>query len=117
MRAIAFSIIGLLAVGTSLAQAHEGEPHDGGYPGGSYGSYPGRVPSYGYYGNGGHDAAPHWHETTTPFGRFSWYGTGRHDFQPHEHRVTPYRYESDSDGPFWRTRSFHSPRPSRYLPW
>jgi len=117
MRAIAFAIVGLLGIGTTLAQAHEGQPHGGGPPGGNQGGSYGRVPSYGYFGNGGHDTVPHWHETTTPFGRFSWYGTGRHDYQPHEHRVTPYSYESYSSGPFGRTRSFHSPKPYRYMPW
>src|SRR5919112_5723147 len=95
MRVIAFAIVGLLGIGTTLAQAHEGESHGGGspasgYPSGNYGGPYGRSPSYGYYGNGGHDAVPNWHETTTRNGRLYWYGTGRHDYQPHEHRVTPY---------------------------
>src|SRR4051794_39241930 len=83
--------IGGLAVGTSSARA-QGFGY-GGYPGTYYGSgayygagsyygsggyYGGGygIPSFNYYGNGGHDLQPHWHTTQTPFGSFGWYGNG-----------------------------------------
>ena len=42
----------------------------------------------GYFGNGGHDVTPHWHQTQTPYGPTYWYGMGSHDFRPH------YRHDS-----------------------
>lgn len=114
-----------LAIGTSSAKAqghdHGGHHQQGGYNGGGYGGgyYGGGygVPSYGYYGNGGHDAAPHWHNTQTPFGSFSYYGTGRHDYRPHPHTVTPYGITSYSGGRFRSTQSYSPPTPYYYSPW
>jgi len=105
-----------LAPGTSEAKAqgygyggHPGGHHDGGHHGGGY-----VAPGYGYYGQGGHDFAPHWHTKRTPFGTFEWYGNGRHDFRPHGHSVTPYGIESYNS---WRTRSYSPPTPYVYRPW
>lgn len=128
--------IGSLTLGTSEAKAdgdghgdhHQGGGHHGGgynqgggYYGGGYGqggsSYGGggyRVPSYGYYGNGGHDLQPHWHNKRTPFGSVQWYGNGRHDLRPHGHTVTPYGIESYNSR---RTRSYSPPTPYGYRPW
>jgi len=86
----------------------------GGY-GGGYGGY--GVPSYSYYGNGGHDTVPHTHTTQTPIGSFNWYGAGAHDYQPHGHTQTPYGVQSYSGGPFTRTTSYASPTPYIYRPW
>ncbi|RUL87024.1 hypothetical protein [Tautonia sociabilis] len=113
--------IGGLALGTSEATAqgygYGGYPgyyqHGGGYHGGHHGGVYG-VPAYGYYGQGGHDFAPHWHTRRTPFGGFGWYGTGRHDYRPHGHTVTPYGIESYNS---WRTRSYSPPTPYVYYPW
>jgi hypothetical protein len=127
-------LAGMIAVGSALglgsspAKAHEpvtgGGPGVGGYPGGGYGGggYPGGayggggygVPGYSYYGNGGHDAVPHWHTKRTPFGTFEYFGTGRHDFRPHQHTVTPYGIESHNSP---RTRSYSPPTPYIYRPW
>ena len=74
-------------------------------------------PRYRYYGNGGHDFRPHWHDTYTPFGTFSWYGTGAHDYRPHGHVRTPWSYESYSRTPWGVTRSYHPTSPYYYSPW
>ncbi len=89
---------------------HQGGGHQGGgYQGGGYG-----VPSYNYYGNGGHDFQPHWHTKRTPFGSFQYYGNGRHDLRPHGHTVTPYGIESYNSR---RTRSYSPPTPYGFQPW
>jgi len=91
-----------------------------GYDGGGYGGggYGGGVPTYNYYGNGGHDAVPHMHTTETPIGTFGWYGLGAHDFRPHNHTETPYGIQSHHDDePFTRTQSYAPPTPYIYRPW
>lgn len=106
---------GLLSVGTSLANA-QGYGYGGGYPGGySGGGY--AVPSYNYYGNGGHDFQPHMHTRQTPFGSYSYYGMGRHDFRPHDHVETPYGITGYSNGRFASTQSYSPPSPYIYWPW
>ena len=100
--------IGGLALGGAEAKA-DGYGHGGDHHGGGYG-----VPSYGYYGNGGHDLQPHWHTKRTPFGNFQYFGNGRHDLRPHGHTVTPYGIESYNSR---RTRSYSPPTPYGYLPW
>ncbi len=92
----------------------------GGYYGGGGGYYGGggyRVPSYSYYGNGGHDYQPHLHTRQTPFGGSSYYGLGRHDFGPHGHVQTPYGITSYSNGFFGNTQSYSPPAPYIYQPW
>jgi hypothetical protein len=119
------AIGGLVGLGTSTAKAQgHGDHHDGGHGdhhGGGYGGQYGGgygggygVPSYNYYGNGGHDAQPHWHTRQTPYGSYSYYGLGRHDFRPHGHTVTPYGIESYNGR---RTRSYSPPTPYTYRPW
>jgi hypothetical protein len=103
------TIGGGLGIGTSSAKA-QGYGYGGN--GGGYG-----VPSSSYYGNGGHDAVPHWHTTQTPIGGFSWYGTGRHDYAPHVHTQTPYGITGYSGGFFNRTQSYAPPTPYIYQPW
>ena len=98
-------------IATPSAKAHD-PGYGGGYPGYGVPSYP--VPSYPYYGNGGHDLAPHWHTRQTPFGPVQWFGNGRHDLRPHGHTVTPYGIESHNS---WRTRSYSPPTPYGYRPW
>lgn len=62
----------------------------------------------GYYGNGPHDLAPHWHKTYTPFGSVYWYGNGPHDLMPHSHRVNPWGgVRSYSYTPFGPTKSYN----------
>ncbi len=62
----------------------------------------------GYFGNGPHDAVPHWHKTLTPFGPLYWYGNGPHDFVPHAHRVSPWGgVRSYSYTPFGPTKSYN----------
>jgi hypothetical protein len=90
---------------------------NGGYSNGGYSNGGYAVPTYQYYGNGGHDAAPHLHNTQTPIGNFSYYGTGRHDYRPHAHTQTPYGVTSYSGGPFIRTQSYAPPTPYYYRPW
>jgi hypothetical protein len=117
-------LAGMIAVGSAFglgsasAKAHEpvpgAGPAFGGYPGGGYGGGGYGVPGYSYYGNGGHDAAPHWHTKQTPFGTFQYFGTGRHDFRPHQHTVTPNGIESYNSP---RTRSYSPPSPYIYRPW
>lgn len=116
---------GLLAFGTTSAQAQGYGGYGQGYAGGGYGpSYGGGgyrggygVPSYNYYGNGGHDAAPHMHTKQTPFGTYSYYGVGRHDFRPHGHTETPYGITSYNGGRFSNTQSYSPPTPYIYRPW
>jgi hypothetical protein len=93
---------GFLAFGTNPAKAQV-YVVGGGYP----------VPSYNYYGNGGHDFQPHWHTTQTPFSSYSYYGLGRHDFRPHAHTETPYGITSYNGGFYSNTQS-HAP-PSPYV--
>lgn len=112
--ALASSVaFGLLASSSSSAKAHDGghgsAAPSGGYSGGGYG-----IPSYGYYGNGGHDLQPHRHTRQTPFGTRSWSGNGAHDLRPHGHTVTPYGIESYNGR---RTRSYSPPTPYIYRPW
>lgn len=95
----------------SSSQAHGPYGPAYGYPG----YYP--PPVTGYYGNGGHDFVPHWHQTATPFGTFTWFGNGPHDYLPHQHVQTPYSYEGYSVRPFRFTRSIYSPYPYTYAPW
>ncbi len=127
-----FVLAGVLGIGSALgfgassakAQGfgYGGDPggyYGGGYGGGGYygGGYYGGgygVPSYSYYGNGGHDLQPHWHTKRTPFGSFQYYGNGRHDLRPHGHTVTPYGIESYNGR---RTRSYSPPTPYGYRPW
>lgn len=122
-------VIGGLGIGTSSAKAqgigyggYPGGYNGGGYGGGDYGGggyYGGvyGVPGFSYYGNGGHDAAPHWHTTQTPIGSFSWYGNGLHDFRPHAHTETPYGITGYSPGFFSNTQSYSPPTPYIYRPW
>ena len=106
-------VFGRGAYGGGYRGGHDGGGHGGvGYGGGGYG-----VPSYNYYGNGGHDAQPHWHTRQTPFGGFSYYGQGRHDFRPHGHTETPYGITSYNGGFFSNTQSYSPPTPYGYLPW
>jgi hypothetical protein len=64
--------------------------------------------SYAGYGNGPHDAAPHWHRTDTPFGSVYWYGNGPHDYLPHQHSVSPWGgVRSYSMTPFGPTTSYN----------
>ncbi|MBX6316727.1 MAG: hypothetical protein IRY99_28010, partial [Isosphaeraceae bacterium] len=96
------------------AQAHDGF----GYPGPGYGygyGYPGFYQRY--YGNGGHDAAPHWHISRTPVGTFVWYGNGPHDYRPHEHVRTPFGYRGYSVSPFGVTESIYPSTPYTWMPW
>jgi hypothetical protein len=121
------AIGGILGLGTSLARAQGygdypgggyggyGGGYDGGYGGGYDGGY--GVPSYSYYGNGGHDFQPHWHTTQTPIGSFSWYGNGAHDYRPHIHNQTPYGITSYSSGLFQQTQSYSPPTPYTFMPW
>ncbi len=118
-----------LGFGASLAKAqgfgyggYPGGYYGGGYGGGGYygGGYYGggySVPSYSYYGNGGHDAAPHGHTRQGLFGSSSYYGTGRHDFRPHGHVQTPYGITGYSNGLFNSTQSYSPPRPYGHHPW
>lgn len=87
------------------------------YGGGYYGGYPGGYQQY--FGNGGHDARPHWHNESTPFGSFSWYGNGPHDLQPHEHVRSPYGgYRGYTPNPFGGvTESVYPSTPYTYMPW
>jgi hypothetical protein len=120
------ALAGILALGgpwglgTSSARAQGfgyGGYSGGGYYGGGYGGL-GYSPTYQYYGNGGHDAVPHWHNTYTPFGTVTWFGSGAHDFQPHEHTVSPYGgYRGYSAGPFGITESIYQSTPYIYMPW
>ena len=129
---------GLLGFGSTTARAHDGDGYSGGYggyAGGGYGGYAGG--GYGgirrgysgggyypggyqqYYGNGGHDTQPHWHNESTPFGSFSWYGNGPHDTQPHEHVRSPYGgYRGYTPNPFGGvTESVYPSTPYTYMPW
>lgn len=83
------------------------------YYGGGY-----AAPNFNYYGNGGHDAAPHWHTTRGPYGAFQWFGSGAHDAQPHEHVASPYGgHRSYSVGPYGVTESYYPSTPYTYMPW
>ena len=107
-------MIGGLVLGTPSAKA-QGFGYGGyqqGHHGGGY-----SVPSYSYYGNGGHDAAPHGHASQGLFGSSSYYGTGRHDFGPHGHVQTPYGVTGYSNGLFNSTQSYSPPQPYGYRPW
>jgi hypothetical protein len=64
-----------------------------------------------YYGNGGHDVTPHWHQTLTPYGPAYWYGMGSHDFRPHRHSYGWDGYRGYSMTPWGPTTSYHSPSP------
>ena len=118
------TLASLLAIGSSLglgtstanAQGFGHRHHGGGYAGGYSGSGYG-VPSYSYYGNGGHDLAPHAHTVQTPIGSYSYYGTGAHDYRPHDHTVTPYGVTGYSNGFFRSTQSYSPPAPYGYQPW
>ena len=112
----------LLGLGASSAKAqgyghgHHGGGYRGGYGGGGYGGgY--AVPSYSYYGNGGHDFQPHGHNVQTPFGGYSYYGNGDHDYRPHVNTVTPYGVTGYSNGLFRSTQSYSPPSPYGYQPW
>ncbi len=117
-------MIGGLVLGTPSAKAqgfgyggYQQGQHGGGYGGGGYygGGY--SVPSYSYYGNGGHDVAPHGHTRQGLFGSSSYYGTGRHDYRPHGHVQTPYGITGYSNGFFNSTQSYSPPVPYGYQPW
>ncbi len=115
-------MIGGLVLGSPSAKAqgfgyggHQQGHHGGGYSGGYGGGY--NVPSYSYYGNGGHDAAPHGHTSQGLFGGSSYYGTARHDYRPHGHVQTPYGVTGYSNGLFNSTQSYSSPRPYGHQPW
>jgi hypothetical protein len=96
---------GLPGLATAPARAHD------------FGN-PGAGPGYRYYGNGGHDAVPHWHNTYTPFGAVPWFGVGAHDFRPHEHTVSPAGgYRGYSATPFGLTESIYPSTPYTYMPW
>ena len=60
MRSLVLAAVGAAAL--TLAAASTASAHP---PGG---------PQPGYYGNGNHDAQPHWHKTYTPHGPTMWYG-------------------------------------------
>lgn len=105
-----FTIGSVLGFGTSSAKAqgfgyggHHG--HRGGYG----------VPASSYYGNGGHDFAPHGHTVQTPLGGYSYYGNGAHDYRPHLNVQTPYGIQGYSNGFFRSTQSYSPPVP--YQPW
>jgi hypothetical protein len=108
------AVLGLAALGLAAgAPAHAHGPYGPGY---GYSGFS-AAPAFGYYGNGGHDFMPHWHQTTTPFGTFSWYGNGPHDYLPHQHIRTPYSYQGFSATPFGYTQSFYPTTPYYYAPW
>lgn len=107
--ACAAIMFGSLSLGANEARAQWG------FGGPSYGWNGGGFRSY--YGNGGHDFVPHWHQTQTPFGSYSWYGLGGHDFQPHVHTQTPYSYQGYSFSPWGATQSYYSPSPYYFSPW
>ncbi len=117
-------MIGGLVLGSPSAKAqgfghgnYQQGHHSGGYGGGGFygGGY--SVPSYSYYGNGAHDAAPHGHTRQGLFGSSSYYGTGRHDYRPHGHVQTPYGITGYSNGFFKSTQSYSPPVPYGYQPW
>lgn len=84
--------LGLAALGFGAASTASAHP-------------PGRP---GYYGNGPHDLAPHWHKTYTPYGAVTWYGNGPHDLMPHNHSVGPFGgVRSYSVTPFGLTKSYN----------
>ncbi len=63
---------------------------------------------YAGYGNGGHDLAPHGHQTYTPFGSMSYYGNGFHDLRQHGHSVSPFGgVNSYGYTPFGPTTSYN----------
>lgn len=104
----------LFAAAVALGLAAPG-PASAHPPGGHHGGHP---QSGRYFGNGPHDAAPHWHKSLTPYGPIRWYGNGPHDVIPHRHRVTPWGgvtgYAPDPLGP---TKSYNGfPRPFGYTP-
>ena len=113
----------VLGLGSSSAKAqgfghhHHGGGYRGGYSRGYGGGYYGggyAVPSYSYYGNGGHDYQPHGHTAQTPYGGYSYYGNGAHDFVPHGHVQTPYGITGYNGG-YPYTQSYSPPTP--YMPW
>ncbi|HXG12451.1 MAG TPA: hypothetical protein VNK04_22025 [Gemmataceae bacterium] len=104
----------LLGLAPSSAEAH-GPRGRFGRPSIRY-YYPGYFGGY-YFGRGGHDVVPHWHQTYTPFGSFSWYGLGPHDFVPHAHTYDPFSYRGYSYTPWSYTESYYSPYPYYYAPW
>lgn len=110
---------GLLALGTTpaKAQGYGGGYYGGGHGGGGHGGGGHGVPSYSYYGNGGHDFSPHMHSVQTPIGGFSYYGMGAHDFRPHGHTQTPYGITGYNGGFFSNTQSYSPPSPYTYQPW
>ena len=94
MRSLVLAAFG--AAGLSLAAASTASAHP---PGG---------PQPGYYGNGNHDAQPHWHKTYTPYGPTMWYGNGQHDFVPHDHSVSPWGgVRSYGYTPYGPTKSYN----------
>ncbi|GAC1472061.1 MAG: hypothetical protein NVSMB9_18880 [Isosphaeraceae bacterium] len=108
---------GLLSFGAARVQAQGyGGYYGPGYGGGGYGGGYG-VPSYNYYGNGGHDTQPHMHVRRGLFGTSAYYGLGRHDFRPHGHTQTPYGITSHNGGVFSNTHSDSPPTPYGYRPW
>ena len=112
------ALAGLLGLGSVLGLgASPVKADDFGGGGGYYGGGGYRVPSYSYYGNGGHDYQPHLHTRQTPFGGSSYYGLGRHDFRPHGHVQTPYGITSYSNGFLGNTQSYSPPAPYIYQPW
>lgn len=134
MRTIALAGVlatGLLAFGAAPARAQGfggscgGRYYGRGIAPGGYGpaygmGYRGSLNGYQqYYGNGGHDTQPHWHNESTPSGSFSWYGNGPHDLQPHEHVRSPYGgYRGYTPNPFGGvTESVYPSTPYTYMPW
>ena len=122
LRAVA--VLGVMILGsvfgTPSAKAQGFGHHHHGYSGGYGGGYSGGgygVPSYGYYGNGGHDFAPHGHTVQTPIGGYSYYGNGAHDYRPHLNVQTPYGVMGYSGGFFSNTQSYSPPTPYGYQPW
>ena len=105
------ALVGGMVVSPGIAQA---DPWHGSF-GYTYSPY---WSGYGsYYGRGGHDVVPHWHDTYTPFGSVRWYGRGSHDFRPHAHGYTPFSYEGLSASPWGVTRSYYPRYPYYYAPW
>ena len=95
-------------VGGVQPDAAQADGYHHGHYGGGFGSY---------YGRGGHDVQPHWHDTYTPFGRYQWYGRGSHDYRPHHHTYGPDHYEGHSYSPWGYTRSYYPRYPYYYAPW
>jgi hypothetical protein len=111
------AIVGLVTLGgigtmSNVASAQGFGGYGGGYVGGVGGGYG------SYYGNGGHDASPHWHQTNSPYGSSMSFGNGAHDFQPHMHSYSPNSYQGYSSSPWGNTTSYYSQTPGyTYMPW